>query len=70
MGNASSQSEAPTTNSQSQDDWKPQRLCGTLPAEIVLAERYVQQLWHALDMPHDQITKPQLWNGKHVRRLD
>ena len=52
MGNASSQSEAPTTNSQSQDEWKPIRLCGTLPAEIVPAERYVQQLWHALDMTH------------------
>ena len=54
MGNALSQSETPTTNSQSQDEWKPQRLCGTLPAEIVPAERYVQQLWQALDMTHQE----------------
>ena len=40
MGNTSSQSEAPTTTSQSQDEWKPIRLCGTLPAEVVPAERY------------------------------
>ena len=54
MGNASSQSETPTTTSQSQDGWKPIRLCGTLPAEVVPAERYVQQLWRALDMTHEK----------------
>ena len=54
MGSASSQSEAPTTTSQPQDEWKPIRLCGTLPSEIVPAERYVQQLWQALDMTHKQ----------------
>ena len=54
MGNTSSQSEAPTTTSQSQDEWKPIRLCGTLPAEVVPAERYVLQLWQALDMTHEK----------------
>ena len=54
MGSASSQSETPTTTSQSQDEWKPIRLCGTLPSEIVPAERYVQQLWQALDMTHEK----------------
>ena len=54
MGNTSSQSETPTTTSQSQDEWKPIRLCGTLPSEVVPAERYVQQLWQALDMTHEQ----------------
>ena len=47
-------SEAPTTTSQSQDEWKPIRLCGTLPAEVVPAERYVRQLWQALDMTHEK----------------
>ena len=54
MGNASSQSETPTTTSQSQDEWKPIRLCGTLPSEVVPAERYVQQLWRPLDMTHQE----------------
>ena len=54
MGNASLQSETPTTTSQSQDEWKPIRLCGTLPAEVVPAKRYVQQLWQALDMTHKE----------------
>ena len=54
MGSASSQSETPTTTSQSQEEWKPIRLCGTLPSEVVPAEHYVQQLWKALDMTHDQ----------------
>ena len=54
MGSASSQSETPTTTSQSQDEWNPIRLCGTLPSEVVPAERYVQQLWQALDMTHKQ----------------
>ena len=53
MGNTSSQSETPTTTSQSQDEWKPIRLCGTLPTEVVPAERYVRQLWQALDMTHE-----------------
>ena len=52
MGSSSSQSETPTTTSQPQDEWKPIRLCGTLPTEVVPAERYVQQLWQALDMTH------------------
>ena len=52
MGNTSSQSETPTTTSRPQDEWKPIRLCGTLPSEVVPAERYVQQLWRALDMTH------------------
>ena len=54
MGSASSQSETLTTTSQSQDEWKPIRLCGTLPFEIVPAERYVRQLWQALDMTHER----------------
>ena len=54
MGSASSQSEAPTTTSRLQEEWKPIRLCGTLPSEIVPAEHYVQQLWEALDKTHDQ----------------
>ena len=41
MGNTSSQSE-------------PIRLCGTLPAEVVPAERHVRQLWQALDMTHEK----------------
>ena len=52
MGSSSSQSATPTTTSPSQDAWKPIRLCGTLPIEVVPAERYVQQLWQALDMTH------------------
>ena len=54
MGNTSSQSQTPTTTSQSQEEWKPIRLCGTLPSEVVPAERYVQQLWQALDMTHEK----------------
>ena len=53
MGNTSSQSETPPTTPQSQEERKPIRLCGTLPAEVVPAERYVQQLWQALDKTHE-----------------
>ena len=49
MGNASSQTDA---TSRSSEEWKPIRLCGTLPSEVVPAEHYVQQLWNALDMTH------------------
>ena len=52
MGSVSSQSETPTTTPQSREEWKPIRLCGTLPTEVVPAEHYVQQLWQALDMTH------------------
>ena len=51
MGNTSSQTDA---TSRSSDEWKPIRLCGTLPSEVVPAERYVQQLWRALDMTHQK----------------
>ena len=54
MGSVSSQSETPTTTSQSREEWKPIRLCGTLPTEVVPAEYYVQQLWRALDMTHQE----------------
>ena len=49
MGNTSSQTDA---TSQPRKEWKPIRLCGTTPTEVVPAERYVQQLWEALDMTH------------------
>ena len=49
MGNTSSQTDA---TSQPSKEWKPIRLCGTTPSEVVPAERYVQQLWEALDMTH------------------
>ena len=52
MGNSSSQSETPSTTDLPQLAWKPIRLCGTLPTEVVPAERYVPQLWHALDVTH------------------
>ena len=51
MGNTSSQTDAV---SQSTEKWKPIRLCGTLPTEVVPAERYVQQLWKALDLTHQK----------------
>ena len=54
MGSASSQSETPTTTSQPQEGWKPIRLCGTVPTEIVPAEHYVEQLWKALDATYDK----------------
>ena len=53
MGNSSSQSETPNTADLPQLAWKPIQLCGTLPTEVVPAERYVPQLWHALDMTHE-----------------
>ena len=50
MGNTSSQPESQSpTVSQPQKPWEPIRLCGTLPATVVPAERYVEQLWAALD---------------------
>ena len=52
MGNSSSQSETPSTTDLPQLAWKPIRLRGTLPTEVVPAERYVPQLWQALDMTH------------------
>ena len=51
MGSTSSQSELPTA-SQPQEKWEPIRLCGTLPSEVVPAEKYVRQLWEALDQTH------------------
>ena len=54
MGSVSSQSETPTTTSQSGEEWKPIRLCGTLPTEVVPAEQYVQQLWRALERTHQK----------------
>ena len=52
MGSSSSQSETPTPTDLPQAAWEPIRLCGTLPTEVVPAERYVLQLWQALDMTH------------------
>ena len=49
MGNASSQTDA---TSQPSERWKPIRLCGTVPSEVVPAEYYVMQLWGALDLTH------------------
>ena len=50
MGNTSSQPESqPPAESQPQKPWEPIRLCGTLPTTVVPAERYVKQLWAALD---------------------
>ena len=50
MGSTSSQPESqPSAGSQSRDSWKPISLCGTLPALVVPAERYVEQPWAALD---------------------
>ena len=40
MGSVSSQSETPTTTSQSREEWKPIRLCGTLPTEVGTTEEY------------------------------
>ena len=50
MGSTSSQPESqPPAASQPQKPWEPIRLCGTLPTTVVPAERYVEQLWAALD---------------------
>ena len=50
MGSTSSQPESqPLAVSQPQKPWEPIRLCGTLPTTVVPAERYVEQLWAALD---------------------
>ena len=57
MGSTSSQPEPQhPTASQPQRQWEPIRLCGALPTEVVPAERYVQQLWAALDqtLTHSQ----------------
>ena len=46
MGSTSSQPESqPSADSQPQDEWKPIPLCGSLPALVVPAERYIEQLW-------------------------
>ena len=47
MGSTSSQSEAPTT-SQPPEEWKPIRLCGTLPSESVPDELIVKNTVKAL----------------------
>ena len=50
MGSTSSQPESqPPAVSQPQKPREPIRLCGTLPTTVVPAERYVEQLWAALD---------------------
>ena len=53
VGNTSSESSQPESHppaaSQPQKPWEPIRLCGTLPTTVVPAERYVEQLWAALD---------------------
>ena len=50
MGRTSSQPEShPLADTQPQDKWKPNPLCGSLPALVVPAERYVEQLWALLD---------------------
>ena len=50
MGSTSSQPEfQPPALSQPQKPWEPIRLCGTVPTTVVPAERYVEQLWAALD---------------------
>ena len=50
MGSTSSQPESQhPAGSQPQKPWEPIRLCGTLPTTVVPAERYVEQLWAALD---------------------
>ena len=50
MGSTSSQPEShPPVDSQPQDKWKPIPLCGSLPALVVPAERYIEQLWALLD---------------------
>ena len=54
MGSTSSQPESqPSTGSQPQDEWKPIPLCGSLPALVVPAERYIEQLWALLDKTLD-----------------
>ena len=50
MGSTSSQPEShPPADSQPQDKLKPIPLCGSLPALVVPAERYIEQLWALLD---------------------
>ena len=50
MGSASLQSESqPPATSRPQEPWEPFRLCGTIPTTVVPPERYVEQLWTALD---------------------
>ena len=50
MGNSSSQPETSGTTNLPELAKEPVRLCGTLPTDEVPAERYVPQLWYALDM--------------------
>ena len=49
MGNSSSQPETSGTTNLPELAKEPVRLCGTLPTDEVPAERYVPQLWYALD---------------------
>ena len=51
MGGSTSQPVTKETEQQSvqQTTEEMQKLFGTRPYSIVLVERYVQQLWHALD---------------------
>ena len=50
MGSTSSQPESQhPAGTQPQDTWQPIPLCDTLPTTVVPAERYVKQLWAALD---------------------
>ena len=53
MGNSSSQSETSGATDLPELAREPVQLCGTLPTEEVPAERYVPQLWYALDMTHE-----------------
>ena len=53
MGNSSSQPETSGTTDLPELAREPVLLCGTLPTDEVPAERYVPQLWHALDMTHE-----------------
>ena len=53
MGNSSSQSETSGATDLPPLAREPVQLCGTLPTEEVPAERYVPQLWYALDMTHE-----------------
>ena len=53
MGNSSSQPETSGTTDLPELAREPVQLCGTLPTEEVPAERYVPQLWYALDMTHE-----------------
>ena len=53
MGNSSSQPETSGATDLPELAREPVLLCGTLPTDEVPAERYVPQLWHALDMTHE-----------------